>query len=45
MDIDKPVHVYKIKSLQIILNRENDKIDILDNAFKLKNTIYNKIGI
>ena len=41
----KKVHAYKSRPLKIILNTENDKIDILDNAFKLKNTIYNKIGI
>ena len=45
IDIDKPVHAYKIRPLKIILNTENEKIDILENAFKLKNTIYNKIGI
>ena len=45
IDIDKPVHEYKIRPLKIILNTENEKIDILENAFKLKNRIYNKIGI
>ena len=45
IDIDKPVHAYKIRPLKIIMNTENEKIDILENAFKLKNTIYNKIGI
>ena len=42
--IDKS-HAYKIRPLKIILNTENEKIDIFYNAFKLKNTIYNKIGI
>ena len=45
IDIDKPVHAYKVRPIKIILNTENEKIDILDNAFRLKNTIYNKIGI
>ena len=45
IDIDKPVHAYKIRPLKIILNTENEKIDNLENAFKLKNTIYYKIGI
>ena len=42
IDIDKPVHAYKIRYIKIILNTEIEKIDILENAFKLKNTIYNK---
>ena len=49
IDIDKPLinlHAYKIRPLKIILNTENEKkIDILENDFKLKNIIYNKIGI
>ena len=45
IDIDKPVHAYKIRLLKIILNTENQKINILENSFKLKNKIYNKIGI
>ena len=45
IDIDEQVHAYKVRLIQIILNTENKKIDILDNAFRLKNTIYNKIGI
>ena len=45
IDIDKPVYAYKIRPLKIILNTENEKIDILENGFKLKNSIYNKIGI
>ena len=39
------MHAYKIRPIKIILNTENEKINILDNAFRLKNTIYNKIGI
>ena len=34
IDIDKPLHAYKIRHLQIILNTENEKIDILENPFK-----------
>ena len=32
IDIDKPVHAYKVRPIKIILNTENEKIDILDNA-------------
>ena len=42
IDIDKSVHIKS--DIKIIMNTENEKIDILDNAFRLKNTIYNKIG-
>ena len=45
IEIYKPVHAYTIRPLQIILHTENEKINILENAFKLKNKIYNKIGI
>ena len=42
---NKLIHASTIRHIQIILNIENEKIYILDNDIKLKNTFYNKIGI
>ena len=33
INIDKPVYEYKIRPLNTILKTENEKIDILDNAY------------
>ena len=40
IDIDKPVHAYKVRPIKIILNTENEKIGLWSKASRLMRDLY-----